>query len=74
MSNQEKDKDEFTPDFQNDTCILIAFISHGREGHVYMKEDKMNIENDILGHFRADQCRGLIDKPKIFLFSVRNFF
>ena len=75
LSKQEKDQDYgFTPDFENDTCILFAFISHGSDGCVKMKEDQINVETDILRRFRANNCPGLGGKPKIFLFSVSNFF
>ena len=74
LSKQEENKDGFKPDFEKDTCILFAFISHGSDGCVEMKEDQISVDIDILRRFRANNCPGLAGKPKIFLFSVSNIF
>ena len=74
LSQQKTNEDGFKRDFINDTCILIAFIAHGSAGKIKMKDKKINVEDEILDPFRTNNCPGLLDKPKIFLFSVRNFF
>ena len=48
----------------------MVFLSHGKRDKVLMKKGQLDIEDDILNHFRGNECPSLSEKPKIFLFQV----
>ena len=69
-NNETMSPKKFKPNFKNDKCFLAVFISHGISGLIKMKEDFLSVQNDILRHFRGNNCKNLLEKPKIFIFGV----
>ena len=57
-------------DYSDAVCFLAVFISHGTEGKIVMKEDRLDIEEHIFRLFRGNKCKRLLGKPKIFIFAV----
>ncbi|XP_036429395.1 caspase-6-like [Colossoma macropomum] len=50
-------------------CFVCIFLSHGEDGHVFARDDKVDIK-EITALFRGDQCKSLVGKPKIFIFQA----
>ncbi|KAL7876785.1 hypothetical protein SRHO_G00034280 [Serrasalmus rhombeus] len=56
-------------DHRDADCFVCVFLSHGKDGHVFACDDKVNIK-EITALFRGDQCESLVGKPKIFIFQA----
>ena len=54
-------------------CDMFAFclLSHGEDGVFYTKDKSVKLET-LFRLFRADNCRGLLGKPKLFFIQVRS--
>nr|XP_017210076.1 caspase 6, apoptosis-related cysteine peptidase, like 2 isoform X1 [Danio rerio] len=50
-------------------CFVCIFLSHGEDGHVYANDEKIKIP-EITDLFKGDKCRGLVGKPKIFIWQA----
>ena len=61
-------------DYSDAICFMAIFISHGTENKIFMKgEDRLDIEEHVFRVFRGNKCKGLLEKPKIFIFAVSVF-
>ena len=58
-------------DFSEYNCFLAVFLSRGDNGKILMRKRELNIQGHILDHFRGNNCKSLIGKPKLFFFQVR---
>ncbi|KAL7876788.1 hypothetical protein SRHO_G00037350 [Serrasalmus rhombeus] len=56
-------------DHRDADCFVCVFLSHGKDGHVFACDDKVDIK-EITALFRGDQCESLVGKPKIFIFQA----
>ncbi|XP_066535522.1 caspase-6-like [Hoplias malabaricus] len=65
-SNLEKASKE---NYSDADCIVCIFLSHGEEGHIFAKDNKISIK-EIIDFFRGNNCRSLVGKPKIFIFQA----
>lgn len=52
-------------------CLIVAILTHGREGNVLCGTDRKEIAvTDIINIFRADNSPSLAGKPKIILLQA----
>ncbi|XP_017318729.1 caspase-6-like [Ictalurus punctatus] len=51
-------------------CFVCIFLTHGEEGQIYAKDDKIKIK-EITDYFKGDQCKSLVGK--IFIFQIVQF-
>ncbi|XP_053477939.1 caspase-6-like [Ictalurus furcatus] len=58
-----------TANHEDADCFVCIFLTHGEEGQIYAKDDKIKIK-EITDYFRGDQCKSLVGKPKIFIFQA----
>ncbi|XP_076854853.1 caspase-6-like [Brachyhypopomus gauderio] len=65
----KKIREVATGDHSEADCFVCVFLSHGEDGHIFARDDKVNIK-DITTLFRGDTCQSLIGKPKIFIFQA----
>lgn len=57
-------------DSLNNCDFLMCFIlSYGDQGYVYGYDDKLEID-EIVKPFKGDQCKSLLDKPKLFFIQT----
>ncbi|KAI4893322.1 hypothetical protein NFI96_028473 [Prochilodus magdalenae] len=56
-------------DHSDADCFVCVFLSHGEDGHIWARDDKVNIK-EITNLFRGDACEKLVGKPKIFIFQT----
>ena len=70
MIEQIRDWRSYSDFSEVDVC-LICVMSHGDSGSVSGSDDKpVNIQQDILRPFQADQCPELSGKPKVVLIQA----
>ena len=58
--------------YSDAVCFLAVFISHGTDGKIVMKKDRLDVGEHIIRTFNGKNCEGLRDKPKIFIVAVSN--
>lgn len=51
--------------------MIMAILSHGRDGHVYTSDGRMNPTERIYEKFNNQNCQALKGKPKFFIIQVR---
>lgn len=56
-------------DHSENDCILIVIMSHGELGVVFAYDDDYSVES-VTSFFRADRCRSLAGKPKLFFIQA----
>ena len=61
--------EEAANDFHQDAdAFVLAILSHGRKSHIVCKDGRtLHIHNDIVASFDGQQCKQLINKPKLYL-------
>lgn len=63
-------------ELKNVDCIIVVFMSHGAEGASEEDTEIIGIDGigyktkEIVGRFSNDNCKALINKPKIFIFQA----
>ncbi|XP_074155179.1 caspase-10 isoform X2 [Sminthopsis crassicaudata] len=55
---------------QESDCFVCCILTHGNSGCVYSSDDKSIAIKELLNYFTANQCPGLINKPKLFFFQA----
>lgn len=58
------------PDLDKHEAFVISLNSHGCNDQILCYDGQLIHINDIINIFNADNCRFLIDKPKIVLFNA----
>ncbi|XP_057880810.1 caspase-6 isoform X1 [Melospiza georgiana] len=56
-------------DHSNADCFVCVFLSHGKDDHIYARDDKIDIQT-MTDMFRGDKCQSLVGKPKIFIIQA----
>ena len=60
-----------TMDHSKFDCLIVAILTHGREGNVLCGTDRKEIAvRDVINIFKADNCPSLAGKPKIILLQA----
>ncbi|PIK47457.1 putative caspase-6-like, partial [Apostichopus japonicus] len=58
-------------DHSNTNCFVCVFLTHGDDGIIYGSDcESLRLKEDVFDTFRADKCRSLIGKPKIFIIQA----
>ncbi|XP_045431387.1 caspase-10 isoform X2 [Pipistrellus kuhlii] len=58
------------PDHANGDCFVFCVLTHGKFGAIYSSDDALIPIREIMSHFTAKQCPGLVDKPKLFFIQA----
>jgi len=66
VKNVSKEEEDHT----DEDCILIAVLTHGKEGRLYDSEGTDYPQDVLWDPFRADNCVTLAEKPKIFIIQA----
>ncbi|XP_071828717.1 caspase-6-like [Apostichopus japonicus] len=58
-------------DHSNTSCFVCVFLTHGDDGIIYGSDlESLRLKEDVFDTFKADNCRSLIGKPKIFIIQA----
>lgn len=58
------------PDHANGDCFVFCVLTHGKFGAIYSSDDALIPIQEIMSHFTAQQCPGLVNKPKLFFIQA----
>ena len=60
-------------DLEAHDCLIVCFLSHGRDGGHLFAYNCYFDEEELWKPFYGDNCKALVDKPKLFFIQVRLF-
>ena len=63
-------KRESVKDHSGYCCFVCCILSHGAQEVVFGSDGKAVHISEIISFFEGDQCRGLLEKPKIFIIQA----
>ncbi|XP_043853149.1 caspase-10 isoform X2 [Dromiciops gliroides] len=58
------------PMHQDSDCFVCCVLTHGESGCVFSSDEKSIAIYELTSYFMAHECRGLINKPKLFFFQA----
>lgn len=58
------------PDHAEADCFVFCVLTHGKFGAVYSSDGTLVPIREITSHFTAQQCPGLLNKPKLFFIQA----
>ncbi|CAG0903873.1 unnamed protein product, partial [Darwinula stevensoni] len=59
-----------SPELADHDCLIVCFLSHGREGGRLYAQDDYFEESRLWVPFYGDECRDLAGKPKLFFIQA----
>ncbi|CAG0894392.1 unnamed protein product [Darwinula stevensoni] len=59
-----------SPELEEHECLIVCFLSHGEEGGLLYAKNKTFMEEELWRPFYGDECKALVDKPKLFFIQA----